>query len=759
LQKPGLFVHRECRFERHHFLNRIHGFLLGILLLLCGFPKWGQSQTSPAQAPVLPSAPSNNPVTIQAREQYRTSKHEFIAKGDVEVRYQDMLLKADEVWGNDETQDVEGEGNVYFEQDQQKVHGRHFQFNLKSKTGSFYDVKGRVDPGFFFEAQEVDKLSEKTYRVKEGVVTACEDKVPKWSFSVKDGILKVDSQITMKHSFFRVKKVPIFYSPYMVAPTVDTSRKSGFLIPSTGNSNTKGRVFRDSFYLTLGRSADLLATGEYFSLRGPAGEMELRARPGKDSHIFAQGFFAIDRLGQGGQSARVIADTQFQNGFRGVAYVDVVSSQTFRQVYGDSFNTIFRPDQVSSGFLTRNFSTYSVNFFGERRSTIYSPQPVRTRTLPSFDLFSHAHQVKDWPVYLSFDTAVDGLSRTDSRVDTPPVVQRFDLYPRLTVPLLKFWNMSFTPSVGVRETFYSERLEPALPGGVSPNHLVRSAMDFQGKFHGPTLARVFEVGKKRYKHVIEPEVNYRYIAGVKEFQQTILFDERDVLTNTNQIEYFLNNRFFSRRPTTDGGTTTAEFLSVRIGQMYFFDPTFGGALVPGRRNFFNPVDLLTAFAFLGQYHRFSPLITRVRFTPAQRYIVDFRLDYDPKINKLRASSVSSWVYLANNFIGLTYYNTRDLPPNQRPSNQVRFLVGYGNFTRRGVNAAWSVIYDFNTKTRQYNTAQLAYNWDCCGVALELRQVGLRQLGLQYRNESQFRFTFSLKNVGSFGNLRRQERLF
>ena len=698
-------------------------------------------------------------MTIEAREQHRTAKHEFMAKGNVEVHYQDMLLKADEIHGNDETQDVEGEGNVYFEQGQQKVNGEHFKFNFGTKTGTFYEVKGRVDPGFFFVAREIEKLSEDTYRVKDGTVTACEDRVPKWSFSVKNGLLKVDSNIKMRHSFFRVKKVPIFFSPYMEVPTVDTSRKSGFLLPSTGNSNTKGRSFRDSYYQTLGRSADLLVTGEYFSLRGGAGELEFRARPGEKSHIFAQEFFVIDRLGQGGQSARILADNIFENGFRGVVNVDVVSSQTFRQVWGSSFNTIFRPDQVSWGFLTKSFSTYSVNFFGEHRSTLYSPTPVTTRTLPSFDFFSRAHQVKEWPVYFSFDSAVDGLSRTDSKVETPPVVQRFDFYPRVTFPLFRFRGMSFTPSVAVRETFYSERLALGTPTGVSPNNLVRSAFDLQGKFHGPSLAKIFEIGEKRYKHVVEPEVNYRFVTGVNEFNQTILFDERDVLSNTNQVEYFLNNRFFSRRPTSDGGTTTSEFLSVRIGQIYFFDPTFGNALVPGLPNVFYPVNLLTAFGFLDQYRHFSPLITRVRFTPALHYIVDFRTDYDPKIHTLRASSVSSWVYIANNFVALTYYNTKNLPPEQRLSNQIRVMGGYGNFTRRGINAALSVAYDFTSETRQYLAGQLAYNWDCCGIAMELRQIGLRQFGPTYQNESQIRFTFSLKNVGSFGNMRRQERLF
>ncbi|PYV38249.1 MAG: hypothetical protein DMG06_26170, partial [Acidobacteria bacterium] len=187
---------------------------------------------------------------------------------------------------------------------------------------------------------------------------------------------------------------------------------------------------------------------------------------------------------------------------------------------------------------------------------------------------------------------------------------------------------------------------------------------------------------------------------------------------------------------------------------YFFDPTFGGALVPGRRNVFFPLNTLTAFAFEDGYRRFSPIISRVRFTPAQRYSVDFRMDYDPQYQRLRASSISGSASISNNSVALTYYNTRNLPPTQFPSNQVRATLVHGNSLRPGVNAGSSLIYDFNAHTFKYSNSQLAYNWDCCVVALELRQFNLGA-----RVESQVRFTFSLKNIGSFGNLRKQERLF
>jgi LPS-assembly protein len=56
---------------------------------------------------------------------------------------------------------------------------------------------------------------------------------------------------------------------------------------------------------------------------------------------------------------------------------------------------------------------------------------------------------------------------------------------------------------------------------------------------------------------------------------------------------------------------------------------------------------------------------------------------------------------------------------------------------------------------QFGSAQLAYNWDCCGVNVEYRRFSLATV----RNENQYRFSFTLANIGSFGNLRRNERLF
>jgi len=72
-----------------------------------------------------------------------------------------------------------------------------------------------------------------------------------------------------------------------------------------------------------------------------------------------------------------------------------------------------------------------------------------------------------------------------------------------------------------------------------------------------------------------------------------------------------------------------------------------------------------------------------------------------------------------------------------------------------LSAASSFGIDAQTGTLQFATAQTSYNWDCCGMTMEYRRYSIANV----RNENLFRFTFTLANVGSVGNLRRQERLY
>jgi LPS-assembly protein len=96
-------------------------------------------------------------------------------------------------------------------------------------------------------------------------------------------------------------------------------------------------------------------------------------------------------------------------------------------------------------------------------------------------------------------------------------------------------------------------------------------------------------------------------------------------------------------------------------------------------------------------------------------------------------------------------------PNALPLTfqQFRVALGYGGLTRLGFSAASSFGIDAETGQLQFATAQTTYNWNCCGVTMEYRRYAIANV----RNENLFRFVFTLANIGSFGNLKRQERLY
>ena len=52
-----------------------------------------------------------------------------------------------------------------------------------------------------------------------------------------------------------------------------------------------------------------------------------------------------------------------------------------------------------------------------------------------------------------------------------------------------------------------------------------------------------------FRHVIEPYMVYRRIAGINNFDHIIRFDYVDAIADTNEIEFGVANRFFTRRST------------------------------------------------------------------------------------------------------------------------------------------------------------------------------------------------------------------
>jgi LPS-assembly protein len=220
--------------------------------------------------------------------------------------------------------------------------------------------------------------------------------------------------------------------------------------------------------------------------------------------------------------------------------------------------------------------------------------------------------------------------------------------------------------------------------------------------------------------------------------------------------------------------TQQEWFSWRLTQRYFFDPTFGNAVLDSRRNIFDTTLSLSGVAFLTEPRNISPLISRMRFRTSGHTDVEWDFDYDTGATKFTSSNIfldarkgqlfGGISYALLNAPGRFYTETIDTDNNDQATltgspvsnfRQMRVLGGFGDPNRPGLALAANAGIDVNLGQIQYAAIQTSYNWNCCGLTVEYRKYELGAV----RNENAYRFNFTLANIGGAGNLRHAERLF
>jgi len=757
--------------------------------------------------------------------------------GAVEIYYGSYVMQADEATYNSDTREATATGHFALDGGPNDDHIRasHATYNLALETGRFYDVTGTTGlrfranrviltstAPFAFTGRIVDKTSPDHYLVYDGTITTCELPHPKWQFDARKVIVDVGGNAKIYRSTFLLHGLPILYFPFATHPVDKESRQSGFLMPSVARSSTKGNVIGDAYYWAINRMMDATVGAEYFSLRGWSQRGEFRARPTETSYVDLNYFGVIDRgigsppLKEGGENVR-LNSAGTVDGFRAVANIDYLSSFLYRLAFNEVFSQAVYSEVKSQAFLSKSTDGFSFNGFLERYQNYLSTTPgqvIKISHAPSFDSSSVDRQLGHTPLYWSFDASVAGLSRSEpqecagavfSRSCTPAfrtgnLLGRFDLNPEISLPLV-FRGWSLRPELTLHDTYYTEREPPTGAEVAVRDALNRSALETSVELRPPTLERVFdkEFLGRRWKHVIEPRAVYRYVTGVNNFPEIVKFDERDILTDTHEVEYGFVTRLYARRTSqkpedcgnimgalTVGGAApestipwqhtnplagracqpgpqVREVVTWELAQKYFLDPTFGGALIPGQRNVFTTTADLTGIAFVTEPRHLSPLVSRLRVETSSRTDAEWDMDYDFQSDRVNASTL-----LANYHFGQVTIGGGDailqmpgrtliLSSATEPArfNQFRAALGYGQATKRGFSAAGSFGFDSEARQLQFVSTQSIYNWDCCGLTLEYRSYSIANV----RNENLFRFTFTLANIAGFGSLRRQEGLY
>jgi len=760
-------------------------FLAALLaiVLTAPLPALGQKNRKKQPAHPAPSLlTSGGEMTLQADRQRLVGKT-YYADGNVDMVYENARLRADHVQYNTETQQISARGHVQLDYKNQHLDAADATYDLRTGRGVFHDVRGTfrverrpsptllVSPNpIYFHAKEAVRVNEDEYKIRDAWLTVCKPDRPVWKFYAPLATVRLQKSIHLENGNFRVWSVPVLYLPWATLPA-ESRRDSGFLVPDIGDTTQKGYVLGDAFYWAPLDWLDTTVGGAYYSARGWSQRGEFRMKPWENTSVDATYFGVIDRglaqpsgppLKQGGHEAKLLFTSQMPDGWRAVADLDQLTSLTFRLAWSPTFTEAVNSEVRNNAFLSKNFDGYSLDFAALSYRNYLSTTPqtsIELRSAPEARFASVDRQLfQQLPVYFSFDAFTGAVNREEdvTPFSSPNFVERSEIAPTVTLPLHFGDWLDVAPSFTFRSTNYGGQLEN---GAFVNQDFFRNTEEFHLDMRLPVLERVWSDGDTKWKHVVEPLLNYSYVTGVNDFGRFVQFDEDETLTDTNELEYGITQRLY--RSTSSG---SEEFLSWMLAQKYFFDPTFGGALVPGQPNVFQTLDDLTPFAFADQPRHFSPIVSDLRVEPGKRYDTEFIVNYDPNRNRLTAiGTLLKLKPYKESFITLAHFSVLNLPLNPSPpppnfqqrSNQVRTLFGYGDLNRPGWNVTFGASYDFTQQVFQDQIAEFTYNGSCCGVGFEYRRFSFGTI----RNEDQYSVVFRIANLGSVGNMRRQEKIF
>ncbi|MDD4951291.1 MAG: LPS assembly protein LptD [Desulfovibrionaceae bacterium] len=384
------------------------------------------------------------------------------------------------------------------------------EFDLNSKRGWLKNGSVFVsEPHLFIQSEYIEKRSGDTYKFKNAKVTACSGERPAWSFTAGEGDIVLDGYARLYHTAFRIKDVPVLYSPYLRIP-VGGKRQSGFLLPSISSSKRLGLGLNLPYYWAIDSERDATFYENWMSKRGFMQGFEFRHAEDTSS----KGLWRLDWMKDSEYAdTEAEEDSQFRGdglirpnrdrwwwrskyeGFLGsprlriLADIDLVSDQNylrefryglngyeqsreqFLKEFGRDIDPMDSTTRKSTVLLSRDFDQYGLAgrldytqnlAFWNRNAPAKDDTTVQK--LPELDFYAFKDRLADTPLEYEASAKYDYFWRQRGTK-----AHRLELEPSISLPLASKW-ITFIPKVGLRHeqylvSEYENIGNQTLPGG------------------------------------------------------------------------------------------------------------------------------------------------------------------------------------------------------------------------------------------------------------------------------------------------------
>lgn len=481
-------------------------------------------------------------------------------KGNVEIRREETLIKADQVRVNQETQDVEARGKVSVDDPEWRLKAEAVQMNLEKETGAIEQGEIFLEKGHLsLSGGRLEKFPGQAYRISDGSFTTClcETGPPTWKISAEQIDLRREGEAVIRGGTFYLLDVPVLYIPYAYFP-VRTERQTGFLFPTIGSSNREGFKFQQPFFWAITKSADATFTAD-LETRARAGLMgELRTIFSREAQgqINLSYFNEALRKGEKNVGDPNIADTGIPKNRWSVTAShrqgNPLGWRTYSDIAAFSDDLFVREiDAIAWGPVDLGSRRYTPSKFGFFRGwedvqlrgewgfyQDFIQDDKRTLQKTPQLLVAGRHVLGPTPLELRWRAEGINYLRREGADGF-----RMDLRPELGLPFRLAPYLFGAFDLALRETYYhlyqNER--------TFDRNKSRELMELRGKI-GTSVGRVFRLdweSLKGIRHVIEPEVNYLFVPRTQH-RDIPIFDTTDRINRRNVVTFALTNRFWGK---------------------------------------------------------------------------------------------------------------------------------------------------------------------------------------------------------------------
>jgi len=271
-------------------------FLSALALPWMAMPATAQVLTSQTAAgtdrplKLAPNSPFRDPdiIYLEADELINNEDEQYIlAKGEVEGRYQDRTLRAEEVKYFLDTGIVIASGNVTLIDSNGSVqYAETLELSNELEAGTAKDFTARTADGGIMAAAFATRTGDGEIELYNAYYTACEPckkdgkvKKPTWRIKARKVRQDADTRtIRYNDAVFEFFGLPLFWTPYLSHPDPSADRASGLLTPFVGLSSSKGFNATLPYYWAIDDYTEATIRPHFFQKVNPIMEYQFRRK-------------------------------------------------------------------------------------------------------------------------------------------------------------------------------------------------------------------------------------------------------------------------------------------------------------------------------------------------------------------------------------------------------------------------------------------------------------------------------------------------